>query len=310
MSIAVCRTDDTYDTLLRKTAMATLFGTLQSLLTDFNYVHPDWKMNAEEERLLGVDVGGAQDCALLRQSNPDRDVLLRQLRDHVVEVNAAWAARLGINASVSTTVVKPGGNSGVFLECGHAVTGWVAPFIKRHVRVNSIDPMSRFLIDQGVPHCPDYDETDPHNPKVWVFAFPLKAPEGAVLVSAAVKDEHGVESLAVRSTAIEQLESWKAFKTNWTEHSASVTINVGPDEWLETGNWVLRNWDIVSGLSFLPRAGRIYPLAPMQEITEAEYKAFVRSFPNIDWIKFFRYETEDTTTLAGDFACVGGSCVI
>ena len=310
LSIVVCREHDTEDTLREKVNGAVAFGAMQSLLTDFHYVHPDWKTNAEDERLLGVDLAGAQDCPLLRTSNPDRDALLRRLRDHAVVVAGEWSTLLGINMSASVTCVKPGGNSGVFLECGHGVTGWVAPFIKRHVRVNAIDPMARFLIDQGVPHAPDYDETDPSNPKVWVFSFPLKAPDGALVISEVVKDEFGVESLAVRQTAIDQLESWKAFKLNWTEHNPSVTINVGPDEWLAVGNWVLANWDIVGGLSFLPRAGRIYPLAPMQEITEAEYRAFVKSFPKVDWIKFFRYETEDTTSLAGDFACVSGSCTL
>lgn len=310
LSIAVCREHDTIEDLRNKVKAATIFGTLQSMLTDFNYIHADWKANAEEERLLGVDLAGAQDCRLLRADQSGRDELLRELKAHVLDVNAEFAHKLGINPSTATTCVKPGGNSGVFLECGHGVTGWPAPFIKRHVRVNAIDPMARFLIDQGVPHCPDYDETNPNNPKVWVFAFPLRAPSGAVVASEVMRDEHGVEHLKVRSTAVEQLESWKAFKTHWTEHNPSVTINVGPNEWLETGNWVLHNWDLVGGLSFLPRSGRVYPLAPMQEITEAAYKAFVKSFPKIDWIKFFRYETEDTTTLSGDFACVSGACAL
>lgn len=310
LTIAVCRVDDTVETLERKVRAATLFGTIQSMLTRFHYVHPDWAANANEERLLGVDLAGAQDCPLLRAENPGRDELLAHLRDYVVRCNEEFAGLLGINPSVATTVVKPGGNSGVFLECGHGVTGWPAPYIKRHVRVNAIDPMSRFLIDQGVPHCPDYDEQDPSNPKVWVFAFPLKAPEGALVMSEVRRDAHGIEHLVSTTSAIDQLENWKAFKLHWTEHNPSITVSVSPDEWLQVGNWVLSNWNIVGGLSFLPRSGRVYQLAPMQEITKEEYDAFVASFPKVDWIKFFRYESGDTTTLAGDFACVGGSCAI
>jgi ribonucleoside-triphosphate reductase (thioredoxin) len=307
LSIAVCRTDDTVATLHRKVRSATIFGTLQSMLTDFGYISSEWRDNCDEECLLGVDLAGALDCPLIRDDTEGE--LLNRLRTLATEVNEEWADMLGINRSRAVTCVKPGGNSGVFLNCGHAVTGWVAPYIKRHVRVNAIDPMAQFLIDQGVPHCPDYDETDVANPRVWVFAFPLKAPEGAVVCSE-VENHDGVLTLESRTTALDQLDMWARFKTHWTDHNPSVTINVSPHEWLEVGNWVLTNWDIVGGLSFLPRSGRVYPLAPMQEITAAEYKKLVKDFPVIEWEKFFRYEMEDTTTLAGDFACVGGACTL
>jgi len=307
LSIAVCRPEDTVATLRRKVRSATIFGTLQSMLTDFHYISKEWIDNCEEECLLGVDLAGAIDCPLIRDD--EGGVLLNELREHSIEVNAEWADILKINKSAAVTCIKPGGNSGVFLNCGHAVTGWVAPYMKRHVRVNAIDPMSQFLIDQGVPHCPDYDETDISNPRVWVFAFPMKAPDGAVICSAVV-NTNGIETLESRTTALAQLDMWARFKQHWTDHNPSVTINVSPEEWLEVGNWVLTNWDIVGGLSFLPRSGRVYPLAPMQEITKTQYNKLVKDFPVVEWEKFFRYEMEDNTTLAGDFACVGGACTI
>ena len=67
----------------------------------------------------------------------------------------------------------------------------------------------------------------------------MKAPNGAIC-----KDD---------ISAIEQLEHWKIVKVNYTEHNPSVTISVGDDEWIKVAHWLYQNWDIIGGLSFLPR---------------------------------------------------------
>jgi ribonucleoside-diphosphate reductase alpha chain len=74
------------------------------------------------------------------------------------------------------------------------------------------------------------------------------------------------------------------------------------------GNWVYTNFDQISGLSFLPKSGGNYSLAPYEEITEEKYNELVASFPEIDWSKLSRYEIEDYTTSATEYACVGGIC--
>ena len=65
LSVAVARPDDTEGTLADKVVLATVLGTLQSCLTRFTYLRPEWKANCDEERLLGVDITGACDCPLL-----------------------------------------------------------------------------------------------------------------------------------------------------------------------------------------------------------------------------------------------------
>ncbi len=54
LSEVVVRPDDTEETLKEKVEIATIFGTLQSTLSDFRYLTKQWKDNTEEERLLGV----------------------------------------------------------------------------------------------------------------------------------------------------------------------------------------------------------------------------------------------------------------
>ena len=296
LTMAVIRPEDSLEALKRKVRLAAILGTIQSSMTFFNYLSVDWKLNCEAERLLGVDIPGASDHPMLRHGAPDRNLWFEELKLVATKANEEWAAKLGIQPSTATTCSKPGGNSSVFLGVGHTVTGWNARHIKRHVRVNAIDPMARFLIDSGVPHWPEYDDPNPDSPNVWVFAFPLKAPE-----TAWINDGVG---------AVEMLENWLAFKQFWTEHNPSITVYVRPEEWIAVGNWVYEHWDEVGGLAFLPKDDHIYPLAPITPLTKEEFEAFETSFPQIPWEKFPRYERagDYAPDLSREYACTGDQC--
>lgn len=289
LSIAVIRPEDTYEEIERKVVLATIWGTLQSTMTKFNYIGEEWVKNSEEERLLGVDLLGFLDHTLF-QDNTIAASILAQLRNKVIEVNAEWAARLGINPSTATTCIKPSGDSSVFFATAAGFKGHHGVYYVRRVRANATNPVAQMLRDEGVPCFTDYDGSG------LVLEFPMKSPEGGVLLES--------------QTAISQLEQWKTFKVYWTEHNPSVTIYVRPDEWLDVGKWVYDNWDIVGGLSFLPYDGGLYSLAPYEAISQKDYEARLNSFPKINWAKLVRYEKTDTTDLHQQFACVGDKCAI
>ena len=170
-----------------------------------------------------------------------------------------------------------------------------APYYVRRVRINATDPLLHMLRDQGVPCHPEVGQ-DPNNATSFVLEFPVKSPDGAI-----VKDD---------VPALELLEEWKKIKVNFTEHNPSATIYVGDDEWLEVANWVYKNWDIVGGLSFLPRNDHVYQLAPYEEITKEQYEELSKQVEGIDFSKLILYEQADNTTGAKEYACVGGACEI
>ena len=111
-------------------------------------------------------------------------------------------------------------------------------------------------------------------------------------------------------TATDQLQYWKMVKENYTEHNPSTTISVSEEEWLKVGNWVYENWDMIGGLSFLPRSNHVYRLAPYEEITQEEYEKRARAFPEIDFSKLVLYEYDDTTEAKKELACAAGTCEI
>lgn len=289
LSIAVIRPEDTYDEIEAKVVLATIWGTLQSTMTDFNYIGEDWKANSEEERLLGVDLLGFLDHPLF-QDNESAALICERLRDKVNDVNADWAKQLGINRSTATTCIKPSGDSSVFFGTAAGFKGHHGKHYVRRVRASSTNPIAMMLKDEGVPCFVDYDGSG------LVLEFPMKSPEGGVLL----EDQ----------TAISQLEKWKLFKMHWTEHNPSVTIYVRPEEWLDTGKWVYDHWDIVGGLSFLPFDGGVYHLAPYEAITQEDYDQRMSTFPEVNWAKLVRYEKSDMTDLHQQVACTGGACEI
>lgn len=284
----VVRPNDNLDDLKRKIELATIVGTYQATLLDFGYLDDEWRKNCEAEQLLGVSITGYYDNKLIRQDNT-----LVTLRDAAVRCNKKYAKRFGVNQSTAVTCVKPHGNSGQLLGVGSGMHPWFSKYYIRRVRISVNDPLLQLAKDQGVPVHPEVGYSTA-TASTMVLEFPVKAPTGATVS----KDV----------SALEMLEEWKRLKLNFTEHNPSVTIYVGDDEWIKVLNFVYENWDIVGGLSFLPRNDHVYQLAPYQEISREEYEERVKRLGKLDFSKLVIYEKKDETIGAKELACTGGVC--
>lgn len=292
LSIAIATFQDTIQTLKNKVRVATLFGLIQSTCTKFGYLRDEWRLNCEDERLLGVDITGHADCPLLRYGALGRVQLLRELLVVVRETKAIYAPRFGINPSAADTCIKPGGDSAVFFNCASGVSPWFSDYQMRYVRERKDSPVAHFLKDSGVPFAPA-----PEAPgELMVFGFPREAPLGATKRN--------------DLTAKQQFFNWLEWKQNWAEHSVSATIYVEEHEWLELGALVYQHFDEITGLSFLPKDNGIYQYPPNQELSKEEYDKVVKDFPQLNWAKLSRYESEDFTEGSKALACTSGACDI
>ena len=296
LSMAVARPDDTFDTLANKVALATIFGTLQSCLTRFNYLSDEWKTNSEEERLLGVDITGVQDCPLLQKRSfcTDHHLKLHLLQLTAVLTNAVCAGAMGIPPSKAITCNKPSGNSSQLLDCASGIHARYAPYYIRRIQLAARSPLSLHLQAKGLVPVP-YNGLTLDAATIWVFAFPVKSPEGSV-----TRDE---------VCAQDQLSTWLMWKQRWTEHNPSCTIYVRPHEWRGVANFLKTHWESIGGLSFLPKDDDdvAYVNAPYEEITQAHYDALMAQLPaSLDLWQIV--ETYDMTTVNQEYACVGGIC--
>ena len=287
----VARVTDTVDTLKEKVRMATILGTFQSTLTDFKYLRKIWKSNTEEERLLGVSLTGILDCPVLNNTYYELGDVLEQLRHVAVETNKKIAKDLGIPQSTAITCIKPSGTVSQLVDSASGIHARHSDYYVRTVRGDNKDPLTQFMKDSGIPSEPDVMKPD----STTVFSFPMKSPSGAMT--------------RTEMTAIQQLEFWLLYQRHWCEHKPSVTISVKEDEWMDVGAWVYKNFDEVSGISFLPFSDHTYAQAPYQDITGEEYEQAYRKMPDsIDWSKLADYEKEDTTSGGRELACTADAC--
>ena len=293
LSEVVVRETDTLDSLKRKVRIATILGTLQSTLTDFKYLRKVWKDNTEEERLLGVSLTGIMDHHVLSK-NVDSKRWLEEMRQEAVDTNKNFANMLGIPQSAAITCVKPSGTVSQLVDAASGIHARHNDYYIRTVRGDNKDPLTQFLIEEGV-----HNERDMMKPdSVTVFSFAMRSPDGAVT--------------RTQMTAIQQLELWKTYAIHWCEHKPSITVTVKEHEWMEVGAWVYKNFDVASGVSFLPHSDHTYQQAPYQDIEPDEYYDWQQSYSHvkIDWNKLTEFEKEDNTSGSRELACTAGVCEV
>lgn len=291
---AVVRKGDTLGDLKEKVRLAAVLGTFQATLTKFKYLRKVWTTNTEEERLLGVSLTGIMDNLEMSTIGPDLNDRLETLKDLVVKTNKSFADKLGIPQATADTCVKPSGTVSQLVDSASGMHNRFSPQYIRTVRGDNKDPLTQFLLNQGVPA-----EPDAMNPSATtVFSFPIKSPEGSVTV----------EDVA----ALEQLALWKTYQEHWCEHKPSITVYIKEHEWMAVGAWVYENFDHVSGISFLPYVGHTYKQAPYQAIDEDMYDMLRMYEVNnpIKWDELAAFETEDSTSGSQAFACTAGACEV
>ena len=289
----VIRESDRFDDLKRKVVLATILGTAQATLTKFPYLRKIWNTNTEEERLLGVSLTGIMDNELTSGRKKGLDKTLEALREIAVETNREWSQIFRIPPSTAITCVKPSGTVSQLVDSASGIHPRHSKYYIRTVRGDNKDPLTKFMIDNGVPSEPDFMKPDGQT----VFSFPMKSPSTSVI-------RHEM-------TAIQQLEMWLTYQRYWCEHKPSVTVSVKDDEWMEVGAFVFKHFDEMSGVSFLPHSDHTYQQAPYQDCTEKEYNAMLDKFVyDINWDSLDDYEKEDTTAGSQTFACSGDTCEI
>jgi ribonucleoside-diphosphate reductase alpha chain len=298
LSEVVLREKDSAGEIRDKIRLASILGTWQSTQTRFSFVEPEWKVNAEEERLLGVSLTGVYDNPLMRGDKglPQLASELQRMKATAIKHNRIHAMNIGISPSVAVTTIKPSGTVSQLVLCSSGIHQGHAPHYIRRISQDNKDPVTIFMSDMGVPN-------EPHDGRpqdMTVFSFPTKLAESTV-----TRD---------KVTALEHLELVKLYNLNWSEHAVSCTISVREEEWPEVGGWVYKNFDHLAGVSFLPHFENdsVYTQLPYETIDKKVYEILASSIPDdIDWTKLELYEKGvDTVEGTREFACVGNMCEI
>lgn len=288
------------DELERRIRLAAKLGTIQSTFSDFRYLRTVWKRMVERDRLIGVSLTGIMDDPFfggrIKSRRNELKNTLQYLKRAVIDENKKCAKKLSIDPAAATTTVKPSGTVSKIAGCTPGIHNHPSPsrsFIG-NVRSAISDPITRFLIDQGVPGEPLYTNPD----RTYVFQFPIKL--------------KNTTQLSTESTAMEQLETAKLYYDNWVDgNNVSCTVNVAENEWFDVQAWLWRNWDNFTGYSFLPRDGHVYTQQPYEPVEDSVWKDIADRFPeDINWEVLGEYESEDNTPGSQQRECTGIGCAL
>lgn len=283
LSEVVIRADDDFDSIQDKIKCATWIGCIQSTLTNFPHLRPEWKANAEEERLLGVSLTGL--CDNINSITPET---LRHWKRTAIKTAKEASAVLEINMPAAITLGKPSGTASLLCNTSSGMHSRWAPYYIRRVRISTHDSLFKMMVDQGMSY--DLDEG---NHDTAVFSFPIKSPEGCKTRS--------------EDTAIGQLEWYKMLVENWCEQNMSCTIFVKDHEWLEVCAYIYKNFDSINGIALFPYDNKKYNLPPYEEIDELTYKRMANAMPDINFSALSNYEDRDNTEGARTLACSGAA---
>ena len=296
LSEIVVRNDDSEQTLIDKVKAATILGTMQATLTSFKYLRKSWKEATEKERLLGVSLTGIMDHKILSGDIFNKEVLkdlLVRMKQASIETNKEWAKKFNINQSTAITCVKPSGTVSQLVNAASGIHARHNDYYIRRVRGDKKDPLTQFLMSQNIPTESCVMKPDSTS----VFSFVEKAPSNGITRHA--------------RTAIEQLEHWLIYAEHWCEHKPSITVSVNDDEWLGVADWCWRNFEDLTGVSFLPNFGHVYQQAPYEDIDKDTYNKLKKEQPKqINWKELMNYEKEDHTKSSQTLACTAGVCEV
>ena len=291
LSEVVVREGDSIYDLERKVRLASILGVYQSTMTHFPYLRKIWQRNTEEERLLGVSLTGILDNKMLGDNNEQLKTLLERLKMVSVDECIQLSTDLNIPCPTAVTCVKPSGTVSQLVDSASGIHPRHSKYYIRRVRGDKKDPLTTFMVQQGIPS----EDCVMRPESTTVFSFPKRSPEAATLR----------EDL----TAIEHLDLWMTYQKHWCEHKPSVTISVKEDEWVEVGAWCWKNFDDISGVSFLPYDGGTYKQAPYEECTQEEFFFLQQKMPSeIFWDELI--EEDDNVEGVQTLACTAGVCEI
>lgn len=259
-----------------------------------------WHLNNEFLRLCGVGVTG-----VVRRS----DMSAYDWADLQRTATAgaySMADELGLPRPKNITTVKPSGTLSKVMDTTEGMHKPLGKYIFNNVNFGKFDPL--------VPLCraAGYKVIDnPTDPSAVLITFPVKWDD--VPFDTVIKEIDGKKvTLEVNlETAVEQLERYKLLQENWCQQNVSSTISYSPDEVDDIVNWLLDNWDLYVGVSFLFRADPTktakdlgYMYLPQEVVTKEVYDAYVTNLQPIN------LEKANNIDAVIDEECSTGACPV
>ena len=250
-----------------------------------------WHVNNKFLRLCGVGLTGVA-------QRPDLDAhKLREMHKIATDSANSMADELGTPRPKNTTTIKPSGTLSKIMDCTEGLHKPLGKYILNNIGFSIHDPLVPALKSAG------YRVFDkPHDSDTVLVTLPVKF-DGV--------DFDVVDGTEVNlESAITQLERYKLYQQNWTDQNTSVTISYDVDEVEGIVDWLLLNWDVYVGVSFIFRNDPTktakdlgYAYLPQEVVSKEVYEEYVKDLVDVDLDNLNSHEEIEES-------CTSGVCPI
>lgn len=251
-----------------------------------------WHLNNQFLRLCGVGITGVA----MRPDLSEYDY--KQMNRVATFAAYSMADELGLQRPKNVCTLKPSGTLSKVADCTEGVHKPLGRYIFNNINFGIHDPLLPKLRAAG------------YN----VFNHPTDAT--AVLVTFPIKND-GVEfdvkdGVEVNlESAVDQLERYKMLQSAWADYNVSNTISYSKDEVPAIIDWLLTNWDVYVGVSFIYRTDPTktakdlgYLYLPQEVVTKEVWEKYTNTLREFDVESVGGFDE-----LQAD-ECAGGACPI
>jgi ribonucleoside-triphosphate reductase len=259
-----------------------------------------WHLNNEFLRLCGVGITGIAQ----REDLSEYDFIsMRRTADMAAR---QMAKELGTQHPKNVTTVKPSGTLSKVLDTFEGIHKPGGRYIFNWINFSRKDPLVQKLKDANYKWI-----NHPSEPEGILFCLPVD--NGNLFDKVEVERNDGtIEELEInKESAIIQLERYKKVQMYYCDHNVSNTISYDPSEKEDIVKWLLNNWDIYVGVSFLFRADPTlsakdlgFEYLPQEVVTKEKYDKYIEILKPINFDNTDTFEEIDTNE------CESGVCPI
>ena len=178
-------------------------------------------------------------------------------------------------------------------------------YIFNNINFGKHDPLLKILKDANYEVYPN-----PADPEGVLVTFPIAWED--IEFDKVTRADGTVVEVNLES-AISQLERYKLVQTAYCQQNVSNTISYSLEEVPDIIDWLLDNWDIYVGVSFLYRAdpsktaqdlGYLY--LPQEVVTKEKYEAYIAKLLPVD----LGGENKEGDLEIESQECSGGACPV
>lgn len=265
---------------------------------DDGVLQRSWHELNEFLRLCGVGATGIVKFLDYHTGHNNVEAMVQALRKEAQRGAHSMADGLGLPRAKAVTTVKPSGTLSKIMDTTEGVHKPLGKYLFNNVTFSKHDEIIPTLRAAGYR----------------VFDKPFES--DSVLVTFPVTYEDvkfdTVDGKEVNmESAVEQLERYKFMMDNYVDHNCSVTISFDVSEVEAIVEWILLNWDMYVGVSFIFRNDPTktaedlgYAYLPQEVVTKEKYQEYVSNLLPVDLTSLA------TTDDLSDEACATGACPI